>query len=174
MNRGVALVPEDRLADAAFMDLSLCDNVSASVIASYWRGWLRRDEQRRDTHRLVDQYAVRTPGPLAPFHTLSGGNQQKAVVARWLRRGPRLVLLDEPTHGVDVVARTDIYTTIREVVRAGAGVLVASSDLEELETLCDRVVVLRTGRVVGDLPAWQATADRITHLAQADTVRNST
>ncbi|MDY7103043.1 MAG: sugar ABC transporter ATP-binding protein [Actinomycetota bacterium] len=173
MGRGVVLVPEDRLADAAFADLSVCDNVSAAVVRRYWRGWLRRDEQRRDTDELVDRYAIRAAGSTALFSTLSGGNQQKAVLARWLRRRPRLVLLDEPTQGVDVVARSDIYDTIREVARSGAAVLVASSDLEELETLCDRVVVLRGGRIAGELAAWEATPDRLTHLAQVVTTSTS-
>ena len=170
MARGVALVPEQRLADAAFVDMSLCDNLTAAVIPRYWRGWVRRNEQRRDSHDLIGKFGVKAPGPLAPFVTLSGGNQQKAIVARWLRREPTLILLDEPTQGVDIVARHDIYNTIREAAGRGAGVIVASSDLEELETLCDRVIVLRGGVVAGELGSWEATPDRVTALAQTDVV----
>jgi ribose transport system ATP-binding protein len=170
MARGVALVPEQRLADAAFVDMSLCDNLTAAVIPRYWRGWMRRDVQRRDSHDLIGKFGVKAPGPLAPFVTLSGGNQQKAIVARWLRREPTLILLDEPTQGVDIIARHDIYNTIREAAGRGAGVIVASSDLEELETLCDRVIVLRGGAVAGELGSWEATPDRVTALAQTDVV----
>jgi ribose transport system ATP-binding protein len=167
MRRGVALVPEDRLADAAFADMSVSDNCSATVLSRYFRGWLRAGEQRRDAQALLRQYDVKAPGTAAPLSALSGGNQQKVVLARWLRRDPSLLLLDEPTQGVDVVARSDIYRTIRTAASGGCAVLVASSDFEELTLLCDRVLVLRGGRVVADLPADDVTADRLTHLVQA-------
>lgn len=148
MDRGVALVPEDRAREAAFADLSLVDNLSVTVLNDYWslRG-MNRSSERSIAARLLQRLTVRAAGPDAPFGSLSGGNQQKVVLARWLQRSPRLLLLDEPTQGVDVMSRVDIYRQVREAAAAGATVIVASSDPSELVALCDRIAVLSDGRV---------------------------
>ena len=104
----------------------------------------------------------------APLSSLSGGNQQKVVVARWLRRNPRLLLLDEPTQGVDVGARAEIYELIHRATSAGAAALLASSDFEELAQICDRVVVLRKGAVVGEVASEELGAERLARLANAE------
>jgi ribose transport system ATP-binding protein len=168
MKAGIAYVPETR-SDAAFADMTLAENLSAASVPSYWRGGrLRAREERADTRRLIEAFAVKAPGPGIAFGTLSGGNQQKAILGRWLRREPRVLLLDEPTHGVDVGARIEIYSTIRRAVDAGAAVLVASSDFEELAGLCDRVAVISGGRIVAEAKGADLESERLQHLAYAN------
>jgi ribose transport system ATP-binding protein len=151
---GVAYVPEDRAREAAFPDLAITDNLSVTRLRSYWgvRGMNRRRENDVG-RRLMSDFKVKAAGPSALFSSMSGGNQQKVVLARWLQRDPTLLLLDEPTQGVDVMSRVDIYATIREAARRGSAVLVASSDASELLALCDRIVILREGRADEELDA---------------------
>jgi ribose transport system ATP-binding protein len=170
MRRGVALIPQSRLQDAAFVSLSVRENVSAAVLRRYFAGWMRGRAERTDAASLMHRFAVKTASTEAPLATLSGGNQQKLVLARWLRRDPQLLLLDEPTQGVDAGARVDIYATIREYASRGCAVLVASSDFEELAELCDRVLVLQGGRVATAIAGAELTADRMTELVQKEGV----
>jgi ABC-type sugar transport system ATPase subunit len=151
---GVAYVPEDRAGEAAFPDLPITDNLSVTRLRSYWglRGMNRRRENA-EGRRLVSDFRVKAAGPASLFSSMSGGNQQKVVLARWLQSDPALLLLDEPTQGVDVMSRVDIYATIREAARRGSAVLVASSDVSELLALCDRIVILREGRADEELEA---------------------
>ncbi len=154
---GIALVPEDRHRDAAFLDLAVRENASATVIGRYWRRLLMNLRlERSDAERLIREHSVRTDGTEIPIGQLSGGNQQKVILARWLRRNPRLLLLDEPTQGVDVMSRQDIYRTLRALAGQGCGILVASSDLDELVELCDRVLVLVDGRIAGEFSPDEA------------------
>lgn len=154
---GIAYVPEDRHRDAAFLDLAVRENASATVIGRYWRRLVMNLRlERSDTEQLITEHSVRTDGPEAPIGRLSGGNQQKVILARWLRRNPRLLLLDEPTQGVDVMSRQDIYRTLRGLAGQGCGILVASSDLDELVELCDRVLVLVDGRITAEFDPDEA------------------
>jgi ribose transport system ATP-binding protein len=168
MDAGVALVPENRAADAAFLDQSVYTNMSASVIGKYWRGMLMRERtMRRDGNALAIEYGVKTASVSSPLNTLSGGNQQKVIMARWLRREPRLLLLDEPTQGVDVGARADIYSVIRNAVANGAAAVIVASDFEELAHVVDRAIVLREGRVVAEVAPADLTAHRLIELSYA-------
>jgi len=168
MRQGVAYVSEDRVGESAFANLSLRENLSASVLRSFW-GWrgMATTAERRSAEELVVSHAVKAGSVDHDFATLSGGNQQKAVVGRWLRRTPRLLLLDEPTQGVDVMSRVDIYATVRAAAADGCTVLVASSDFFELSTLCDRVVVLRDGVVDSELTGDELTPDHLTAATQS-------
>jgi ribose transport system ATP-binding protein len=165
MAAGVAYVPEDRLADAAFAELSVLDNIGITACGSYFRaGRLRRRAERRDAEELIRSFQVKTASLDAPFTSMSGGNQQKVVLARWMRRDPKLLLLDEPTQGVDVGARAEIWQLVRRAVDAGAGALVVSSDYEELSRVCDRVLVLRQGRIATDLQGDDLSEENLDHL----------
>ena len=169
---GVALVPEDRASDAAFLDLAVYSNLSASLLDRYQRrGRLQDRQMRRDGRELVARYGVKTASERVPLETLSGGNQQKVIVARWLRREPRLLLLDEPTQGVDVGARADIYANLRDAVAAGAGAIVVASDFEELAHVVHRAVVLCAGEVVAEVRDDDLTAHNLTELSYANTRR---
>ena len=152
MRAGVAYVPEDRTSESVFSELSLVENLSIAGQERYWRrGLLRKRHELRDSLALIDAFGIKCESPSAAIAELSGGNQQKAILARWMRREPSLLLLDEPTHGVDVGARDDIYGLVRQAAGQGACVLVVSSDAEELELLCDRVLVLREGVTVDSI-----------------------
>jgi ribose transport system ATP-binding protein len=171
MAAGVAYVPEDRGGEAAFADLTLRENLSATVVSRYWRPWgMARRRERADAEGLVRTYGIKAASTELPFTSLSGGNQQKAVLARWLRRDPTLLLLDEPTQGVDVMSRSDIYRVVRDTAARGCAVVVASSDLLELCVLCDRVLVLQDGVVATEVSGAELTVDRLTELTQSTTV----
>ncbi|KQO36306.1 MULTISPECIES: sugar ABC transporter ATP-binding protein [unclassified Aeromicrobium] len=158
-----ALVPADRKNDSAVQTLPVTDNVTMPVLGRF-RGALGLDRRAMTTATaaLMEEYDVRPRDPSLPLSALSGGNQQKAVIAKWLQTGPRLLLLHEPTQGVDVGARGQIWDVIRGSADAGGAVVCASSDHEQLAALCDRVVVLARGRVVAELTGGDVTKERIT------------
>lgn len=116
----------------------------------------------RGTASLMEQYDVRPRDPRLPYSTLSGGNQQKALIAKWLQTGPSLLLVHEPTQGVDVGARQQIFNVLRQSAAGGRAVICASADHEQLATICDRVLVLGRGRVVSELEGDDVSKDRIT------------
>jgi ribose transport system ATP-binding protein len=152
MRQGFAYVPEDRLRESAFPDLSVSENMSIAALDRYWRaGRLRLRAENGDTRKLVTDFSIKCGSVSDELLSLSGGNQQKVVLARWMRREPTVLLLDEPTQGVDVGARAEIYGLIKAVTAKGAAVVIVSSDAEEIELLCDRIIVLRQGRVSADL-----------------------
>jgi ribose transport system ATP-binding protein len=168
---GVALVPEDRLTEGAFLDQSVADNLSVARLSRYFRrGLWRSAAAHREAGEVCTRYGVRAASTNSLLSTLSGGNQQKVVLARWMQREPTVLLLDEPTQGVDVTARAEIYRIVRAAADGGAGVLIASSDFEEVANLCDRVLVLRHGTVAEE--AHQPlTAEQLTRLAYGTAVR---
>ena len=148
---GMAFVPEDRHAEAVFPASSVRENMLAGHEDRYFRGgWLRDRLEVKETDADVKRFNIKTASGAAPIESLSGGNQQKVVVARWLRQSPKLLLLDEPTQGVDVGARDEIYKLIALAADEGMGVLVVSSEFEELARICGRVLVLAGGRITSE------------------------
>lgn len=165
MDRGIAYVPEDRPLDAAFLDLSIRENYSAATLKSFFNGlFLQQRKERKAASDAIAQFRVRAPGPTAVMSTLSGGNQQKVIVGRWLAERPNVLLLDEPTQGVDVGARADIYEFVRQVVEEGTSVILVTSDFEELARVSDRVIAISEGKVVGELRAPNISAHACTQL----------
>jgi ABC-type sugar transport system ATPase subunit len=142
------LLPEDRTRKGLIPTLSVRENIHLPATAM-----LDAAAERRATAAWIERLGLRTPGVDAPIGALSGGNQQKVLLARALRQAPRLLLLDEPTAGVDVAAKVDIHDQIRALAAGGAAVLLASSDLPELLTLCDRILALYGGRLTGEFDA---------------------
>src|SRR4051794_2281854 len=142
IDRGVAFVPADRRRDGAVMDFSVRENLTLPGLARLRRAMWRLDAgaERRETEDWIDRVGLRPPTPERPLKLFSGGNQQKVVLAKWLRNEPKVLLLDEPTQGVDVGAKAAIYQLVSAAARDGAGVLVSSSDTKELTMLCDRVI----------------------------------
>jgi len=159
---GIAYLPEDRDGEAIFADLSVRQNLTANAVSRYWRR-MRFDKQReaRNAREAVAAFGIKAASDRLPMSALSGGNRQKTVLARWMRVGPRVLLLDEPTQGVDVGARSDIHNMLRDAAANGTAIVVASSDLEELELLCDRVVVLVAGRITHELTGTSINAKSI-------------
>ncbi|WP_322779592.1 sugar ABC transporter ATP-binding protein [Frankia sp. Cas4] len=174
MRSGMGLVPAERHANAAFLDADLQENVVvASPTAFSRRGLLRRGSERSDVARWLDRLNVAPAGAERAMSTLSGGNQQKVVLARWLRREPRVLVLDEPTQGVDIGAKAEIHALVDRAAADGAAVVVVSTDHDELARLCGRVLVLAGGRVVDELHRADLHADRITAAAVGHTLRSA-
>ncbi|HET7457451.1 MAG TPA: sugar ABC transporter ATP-binding protein [Gemmatimonadaceae bacterium] len=167
---GVAMVPEDRKQLALFMDKPVTWNVSmAELPAMSPGGVIRHGRERALAERYVAQLRVRTPGIAAPVRQLSGGNQQKTVLARWLATRPRLLVLDEPTHGVDVGAKAEIHDLVRDLAAEGIAILLVSSELPEVLALGDRIVVMRAGRVAAVLDRNEASEQAVMMLATGTT-----
>jgi ribose transport system ATP-binding protein len=166
MEAGVAYVPEDRGSEAAFVDLTLSENVSAALVPRYWKNLrLHNRTADADARDSISTFFIRASSEKQKMGTLSGGNQQKVILARWLRREPRVLLLDEPTHGVDVGARAEIYELVGQAVRQGCSVLLVTSDFEELAHISDRVIVLANGHVAAELRSPDIEPTRLTELA---------
>ncbi|GGX96293.1 sugar ABC transporter ATP-binding protein [Streptomyces fructofermentans] len=162
---GLGLAPEERKAQALLMLESVTRNVSVSSMSRFsYAGWLDRSAERDAARKATRELSLRPDNPSAPVRTLSGGNQQKAVLARWLLRGCRVLLLDEPTRGVDVGARAELYAVIRRLADDGLAVLMVSSEVPEVLGLADRVLVLREGHVVHTAPAQELDEHRVLDL----------
>ncbi|WP_345641778.1 sugar ABC transporter ATP-binding protein [Streptomyces tremellae] len=162
---GLGLAPEERKAQGLLTLDTVTRNVSVSTLSRFSRGgWLDRGAERTAARAATRELSLRPDNPDAPVRTLSGGNQQKAVLARWLLRGCRVLLLDEPTRGVDVGARAELYAVIRRLAGEGLAVLLVSSEVPEVLGLADRVLVLREGRVVHRAPAAELDEHRVLDL----------
>ena len=152
---GVGLVPEERRAEGLVLTKSVAFNVGlanlGSLVFSPWLPFLSRGRRRSLAETMVRDLSIKTPDIETPVGKLSGGNQQKVLIGRWLGLAPRVLILDEPTRGVDIGARGEIHRLVRELARGGMAVLVISSEPEELPELCDRVLVMASGRIVGEL-----------------------
>ncbi|MFH8791496.1 sugar ABC transporter ATP-binding protein [Streptomyces sp. NPDC017941] len=165
---GLGLAPEERKAQGLLMLESVTRNVSVSSMSRFsYGGWVDRGKELRAAREATRELSLRPDNPAVPVRTLSGGNQQKAVLARWLLRGCRVLLLDEPTRGVDVGARAELYTVIRRLADEGLAVLLVSSEVPEVLGLADRVLVLREGRVVHTAPAADLDEHRVLDLVLA-------
>ncbi|MGC2998957.1 sugar ABC transporter ATP-binding protein [Streptomyces sp. G35A] len=162
---GLGLAPEERKAQALLMLESVTRNVSVSSMSRFARaGWIDRRAELGAARAATRELSLRPDNPDVPVRTLSGGNQQKAVLARWLLRGCRVLLLDEPTRGVDVGARAELYAVVRRLADEGLAVLLVSSEVPEVLGLADRVLVLREGRVVHTAPARELDEHRVLDL----------
>ncbi|MEU3147099.1 MULTISPECIES: sugar ABC transporter ATP-binding protein [unclassified Streptomyces] len=162
---GIGLAPEERKAQALLMLESVTRNVSLSAMSRFSRaGWIDRGAELGAARAATRELSLRPDNPDVPVRTLSGGNQQKAVLARWLLRGCRVLLLDEPTRGVDVGARAELYAVIRRLADEGLAVLLVSSEVPEVLGLADRVLVLREGDVVHTAPARELDEHRVLDL----------
>jgi ABC-type sugar transport system ATPase subunit len=147
---GVALLPEDRRNQGGLLDLSIAENLSLPRIPS-WRGFLRLSAERRLAEAAVERFGIKCSSVDAPLHSLSGGNQQKVILARWLLAETRVLLLDEPTAGIDVGAKKDLMDLVRAAVDGGCSALMVSSELEELSAYCDRIYIVRRGSIEGEV-----------------------
>ena len=162
---GVGMVTADRRAEGLVAPLSVHENVTMVKNRRLSLRPLRHPSNRRTTRRLMDGLRIQARSPDAPVRSLSGGNQQKVVLAKWLALDLKVILLDEPTRGVDVGAKAEIYRIISELAEGGKGILVSSSENSELLGICDRILVMSRGRVVAEVDARTATEAQIVDLA---------
>jgi ABC-type sugar transport system ATPase subunit len=162
---GIGLVPEDRKRQGLVPQQSGMHNLSLAILRRLSRfSWVRRREERGVAQEFFDRLRVRAPTVDTVVAGLSGGNQQKIVLARWLAARSRVLILDEPTRGVDVGAKAEIHALIGGLATQGAAILLISSELPEVLTLSQRILVLRAGRVVGEVTQAQATQDGLLRL----------
>ena len=163
---GVALVPEDRKQQGVLLDMSIRRNISLASIHQHARmGWLNRSVERSQSEEMSRRLRIRAPNDASRTGNLSGGNQQKVVLGKWLALRPRVLLLDEPTRGIDVGAKQEIYQLMDELAGQGLAVLFVSSELEEVIGMSDRVLVMHEGRITGELAREQLSEEAIMHLA---------
>jgi ribose transport system ATP-binding protein len=167
---GVALVPEDRQVQGLVLDHSIERNFCLPRLPHFsWASWVRRGAETAETEEAIARLSIKAPGPSVRVRNLSGGNQQKVVFAKWNNARTRILLLDEPTVGVDVGAREEIYSLIRSAIGSGAGALIASSDLSELILLCDRISIVVDGRVTATLSRSKfSDVERLHQLVQTE------
>jgi ribose transport system ATP-binding protein len=169
MRNGIAYVPEERRSQGLLLNKSVDFNIA---LASLRRlrplpvlPLIRRAKSEAASRELVDRLGIRTPSLSTPVGSLSGGNQQKVLVARYVAARARVLIFDEPTRGVDVGAREDMYKVMSELARSGIGVVFISSDLEELVGRCNRIVVMSQGVVVAEVAGATTSKEELTHLS---------
>src|SRR5439155_23427736 len=158
MDRGIAMVPEDRQHLGLVLQLPVGTNLSLAVMRSITRWGLTSSARERQlVGRLINDLTVKTASAAAAAQTLSGGNQQKLVIGKWLATKPRVLILDEPTRGVDVGAKAEVHRLIRKLADDGMATLLISSDLPEVLAMSDRILVMRSGGISGELSREEAT-----------------
>lgn len=167
---GIGLVPEDRKAQGLFLGMAVRQNITLTRLRDLSRvGVIDRRRQDGLARQYVEELRIRTPNLSQRLRTLSGGNQQKVIIARWLTLNPKVLLLDEPTRGIDVGAKVEIYALMSELAARGVGIVMISSELPEILGVCDRILVMRGGQVVGEFDRAEATQDAIMTLATGGT-----
>ena len=170
MRAGIGMMPEDRKEAGLFLDKPITDNISATVLGKVSHLGLVSDRAAGElADRFIRELRIATPSRHQRVGNLSGGNQQKVLLAKWLAPEPLLLIVDEPTRGVDVGARAEIYRILRELKGRGLALLVVSSDLPEVLTLADRIVVMADGRTVGELDGASATEEAVLQIATGHT-----
>ena len=166
VKHGLCLLTEDRKNQGLMLGLSCVENITITVLAKVsLLGLLRRSAENNAARDLVRELRIKTPSIFQTVRNFSGGNQQKVVVAKWLFRGAKVLICDEPTRGIDVGAKEEIYDLLWDLAAAGHGILVVSSDLPELIGICHRIIVFAHGRVVGEMKRADFDQHRILSLA---------
>jgi ribose transport system ATP-binding protein len=166
MRNGLALLTGDRKATGIIPQMDVTSNISLASIRglSPW-GWMRFRREKEEARRLIGELAIRAVNPLVEARRLSGGNQQKVILARWLSARPRVFLLDEPTRGVDVGAKHEIYELLNRLTAEGAGIVLTASELPELLALSDRILVLHRGALTAEFAREEFSQEKVTHAS---------
>jgi ABC-type sugar transport system ATPase subunit len=163
---GIGFVTEDRKLQSLFLPLNVLDNViMPKTEAMATAGVLDAKSERRLTHDFVQRLEIKTPSLAQEVSNLSGGNQQKVVLARWLAIEPKVLIVDEPTRGIDVGAKAEIHAILSRLAASGVGILLISSEMNEILALSDRILVMRDGRIAGEFGAENATQEAIAACA---------
>ncbi len=167
---GLAYVPEDRRRHGVVLEMSVAANVSLATLRTVSRhGLIERRTERDLARRWIQQLKIKTPSEEAATATLSGGNQQKVALARWLSTNPKILIVDEPTQGVDVGAKSEIHNLIIELAARGLAIMMISSEMPEVLSMSDRIIVMREGTIAGTLARHEATQEAILSLTLATT-----
>jgi rhamnose transport system ATP-binding protein len=160
---GLAYLTEDRRQLGLAMPMSISTNITLPTLGRYLNsiGLLRRSRERQTAESYRERLSIRTPSVKTPAAKLSGGNQQKVMIGRWLNAGPRLLILDEPTRGIDVRTKAEVHHMISDLAAQGMGIILISSDLPEVLAMSDRVLVMREGRQMGIFDRAEATEEMV-------------
>jgi ribose transport system ATP-binding protein len=162
IQRRIGYLPEDRKAAGLFLDMAIKNNIEVSILPNVSKnGFIVPTQEKRIAHEYVRRLNINTPNVEQQIRRLSGGNQQKALVAKWLAIKPRLLIVDEPTRGIDVGAKREIHYLLRQLAQEGVGIVMVSSELPEILGMSDRVLVMHEGAIVAELNADQATEETI-------------
>jgi rhamnose transport system ATP-binding protein len=162
----IALVPEDRQGQGTILPFSIAANIALPNLAALApRGWMRARREQELAQHWIQALAIKAQGPAQAVQNLSGGNQQKVVIAKWLARKPGVLILDEPTKGIDVGAKAAVHAVTSEFAAAGNAVILISSELPEIIAMSDRVLVMRRGRLAGEFPRAEATSENLLRAA---------
>ena len=171
---GLGFVPEDRKLQGLFMNMAVRDNVVISALPEVSRfSFVNFSRAEKLAREYIEKLKIRTPSVKQLVRNLSGGNQQKVIIARWLTLNPRILILDEPTRGIDVGTKAEIHALMNELAKQGVAVMMVSSDLPEVLGVSDRILVMRTGRIVAEFTRQEATQDKIMHAATAGRENNA-
>ena len=166
LRAGIGLVPEDRKNEGIFPSMAISFNMTLKVLKEFIKG-IRVDTSKEQ--EIVEEYfkglSVKAPGPETAIGSLSGGNQQKVVIGSWLASKPKVLILDEPTRGIDVGSKSEIYAIMNDLAKRGVSIIMVSSELPEILNMSDRVIVMRSGRISGELTKEEATQERIMQYA---------
>ena len=163
---GIALLTEDRRADGIISDLSIRDNIVLASLKKFSKyGVMKDKEQNDETEKIFSRLNIKANSIRVPAFSLSGGNQQKMVIAKWLMRNPKIIFMDEPTRGVDVGAKREIYTIMTDLVKKGFSIVIISSELPEIVSMADRVIVISGGKITGELSREELSQNAIMQLA---------
>lgn len=163
---GLALVPEDRKQQGLVIDMAVADNLSlASLERDQKAGWLNFSAEREISETMTDRMRIKTPSSRQIVRFLSGGNQQKVVLGKWLAMKPKVLLLDEPTRGIDIGAKQEIYSLMEELAEQGVAILFVSSEMEEILGMSDRALVMHEGRITGELKRDELSEEAVMQLA---------
>jgi rhamnose transport system ATP-binding protein len=166
MNAGIAYLPEDRHQEGLVLDFTIAQNVTLPILPRIFpRFIVRASTERKVAHEYTEQFNVRMVGVDQLVGALSGGNQQKVVLAKWLASKPTVLILDEPTRGIDIGAKVEVHRIISELAASGLGIILISSDLPEVLAMSDRILVLHEGRVTAEIPRERATEERVMFAA---------
>ena len=171
IDQGIYLVPEDRKRSGLLLEISIAENISLPDLSSYLRFWMvNTARETENAQRQHERLNIRSPDVSTPVGSLSGGNQQKVVLAKWLSMRPKVLIFDEPTRGVDVGAKTEIYDMLRRLADAGVAILMISSDMEEVIGVSDRIAVMHEGAISGFLDRNRFSEHNVLQLAVGHTV----
>jgi ribose transport system ATP-binding protein len=164
---GIALAPEDRKKQGLVIDMTVCENLSLAALRRDQKkaGFLDFAKEKKISEEMIQAMRVKTPHDHQIIRYLSGGNQQKVVLGKWLAMKPKILLLDEPTRGIDVGAKSEIYALMEELAESGVAILYVSSEMEEILGMADRALVMHEGRITGELTREELTEENVMHLA---------
>jgi ribose transport system ATP-binding protein len=171
---GIGFVPEDRKLQGLFLNMAVRENVVISALPELSRfSFINFSQMDKLARKFVEKLKIRTPSVRQLIKNLSGGNQQKVIIARWLTLNPRILILDEPTRGIDVATKAEIHALMNQLAKEGVALMVVSSDLPEILGISDRILVMRAGRIVAEFSRDEATQDNIMHAATGGRENNA-